>query len=173
MKIGLLCDSITGNTLKLAKCIYEQCKDLNIKFYKDYSKEMMECDLLFIGSYTKNMEPSEKIKRIYKRITDKKIFIFGTCSYGFGEKYYSIILQNTATFIPGSNEIIDYFYCQGKMPYINRVTYEAKLKKEPKNKKVINMIENFDRALKHPNFSDLIDLQIKVKMVLNELKSKS
>lgn len=170
MKIAILCDSLTGNTLKLAKCIYDECEEYDVKFYRDYSSDFVNADLLFIGSYTKNMEPSEKIKKVYKSITDKKLFIFGTCGYNSSEEYYSEILKNTTSYVPGSNEIVDYFFCQGKMPYINRVTYEAKLKNDPKNKDLIYLIKNFDLALKHPNYSDLIDLQVKVKMLLNKLK---
>lgn len=170
MKAVIIYDSITGNTYKLAKCIYEELKNMDVKVYREYSDDILDADIVFVGSYTKNMNPSEKIKKIYKKITDKKIFIFGTCGYGYGEDYYSSILQNTASYIPGSNEVVDYFFCLGKMPYINRVTYEAKLKKNPRDDKSKKMIDIFDKALKHPDFSDLIDLQIKVKMALNELK---
>lgn len=176
MTIAIIYDSITGNTYKLAKCIYDEFKEQNVKknvkIYNDYSDEILNADIVFVGSYTKNMEPSDKIKKIYKNLTDKKIFIFGTCSYGFGEDYYSSILQKTAAYIPGSNEVLDYFYCQGKMPYSNRVLYETKLKKNKNDAKALEMIDNFDRSLKHPNFDDYIDLQIKIKMVLNGLKKQ-
>lgn len=168
MKVAIFCDSSTGNTGKLAKCIYDECKFLDVSLYKEFKDDMLEADLIFVGSYTRDMEPSEKTKSVLKKITGKKLFLFGTCSFDSGDKYYNKILKNFASYIPASNEVVDYFYCLGKMPYTNRLIFEAKLRKNPRDKDMAKRIANFDNCLKHPNFEDLIDLQIKVKMVLND-----
>lgn len=169
MKVAIFCDSVTGNTNKLAKCIYDTCEGHDVKVYKDFSLDMMDADIIFAGSYIKNREPSEKFKKVMRLIVDKKLFIFGTCSFGFGLNYYDLLYSNTKQYIPGSNKVMAYFYCPGKLPYSTRMKYETKLKRKPKDEEASEMLNVFDMVLKHPDENDLIDLELKVKMVLNAL----
>ena len=91
----------------------------------------------------------------------------GTCEYfgsvndavdgGFGgsEAYFQAILDKTKAFIDDSNTVIGTFMCQGKMPHSVRERY-VKMKEQPNHMPNLDaMIENFDKALSHPDADDL------------------
>ena len=63
----------------------------------------------------------------------------------------------------GDNTVIGSFMCQGKMPMSVRQRYEN-MKKQPLHLPNLNaMIENFDKALSHPDADDLERLKQAVK----------
>ena len=62
-----------------------------------------------------------------------------------------------------SNTVIGSFMCQGKMPMSVRQRYEN-MKKQPLHLLNLDtMIENFDKALSHPDADDLERLKQAVK----------
>ena len=63
----------------------------------------------------------------------------------------------------GDNTVIGSFMCQGKMPMSVRQRYEN-MKKQPLHLPNLDaMIENFDKALSHPDADDLKRLKQAVK----------
>ena len=63
----------------------------------------------------------------------------------------------------GDNTVIDSFMCQGKMPMSVRQRYEN-MKKQPLHLPNLDaMIENFDKALSHPDADDLERIKQAVK----------
>lgn len=63
----------------------------------------------------------------------------------------------------GDNTVIGSFMCQGKMPMSVRQRYEN-MKKQPLHLPNLDaMIENFDKALSHPDADDLERLKQAVK----------
>ena len=151
MKVCIIYDSITGNTKKLADTIKE-------KFSKDIVEKEL-ADIIFIGSWTDKGNPSEKIQKELLNIKNKKIFYFGTCGFGGNEEYFALLFSRARKFIDESNEIIGYFYCQGKMPISIKERYEQMLKSNPNDEKIKKSIENFENALAHPNEDDLNELK--------------
>ena len=166
MKIAVFCDSVTGNTNKLAKCICNACKDHEVYFFKDFDLEMVDSDIVFLGSFVKDMEPSEKFKKVFRLIIDKNVFIYGTCSFDDGPDYYDRIYKNFLKYVPASNNILGYFFCNGKLPYSYRMNYEARLMRDRSDILAKKKLENFDRVLKHPSPSDFKELEFKIKMIL-------
>ena len=64
-----------------------------------------------------------------------------------------------------SNTIVGEYMCQGKMPQSVRERY-MKMKEQPEHPDNLDMlIENFDRALSHPDADDLNRLKEAVKRV--------
>ena len=55
--------------------------------------------------------------------------------------------------LPAGNELLGSYFCQGKMPEAVRQRYEAMAKTDPE--KARPLLENFDRALSHPDEADL------------------
>lgn len=106
MKASLIYDSITGNTKKLAQAIEEMFEITSVK----------ESEIAFIGSWTDKGEPSQKIKEELSKIENKKIFYFGTCGFGGEESYFALLFERVKKYISPTNEVVGYFYCQGKMP---------------------------------------------------------
>ena len=168
MKIAIVYDSITGNTKMLADAIYEKCEKYDACLYKEYDNEILNADLIFIGSWTDKGLPSDKIKSVYEKIKNKKVFVFGTCGFGGNAEYYKKIFDNTLKYIDSSNVIVDYYFCSGKMPLSIKNKYEKMLKENPGDKRISNMLDNFNNVLNRPNSEDLDKLKDKVAKVINE-----
>ena len=73
------------------------------------------------------------------------------------------ILAATRKALDGSNTVIGSFMCQGKMPVSVRQRYEAMKAKPLHIPNLDALIENFDKALSHPDVADLEQLKQAVK----------
>lgn len=153
-------NSLTGNTKLLADTIREvlPCNDDNN-------------DIVFVGFWTDKGTADSKTIEYLKLLRDKKIFLFGTCGFGGSEAYFERILTNVKNNIDSSNEVIGEYMCHGKMPESVRNRY-LKMKESnncPPN--IDALIDNFDRALSHPDEKDLEKLsQIVLQTLTNVIK---
>ncbi len=166
MEVAVVYDSITGNTKALVDVICEECK--NVKIYKEYNEDILKADLIFIGSWTDKGSPSDKIKLVYQNIYNKKIFVFGTCGFGGDEKYYKLLFENVCKYINADNDVLDYYFCPGKLSSNIKEKYEKLLQHNPSDQRLKKMIENFNNVLDRPNKEDLNQFRIKVRNVINE-----
>ena len=90
-----------------------------------------------------------------QQLRGKRVFLFGTAGFGGSAPYFEKILAATRKALDGSNTVIGSFMCQGKMPPSVRERY-MKMKVQPEHPENIDaLIENFDRALSHPDGNDL------------------
>ena len=79
----------------------------------------------------------------------------GTAGFGGSDTYFNKILEQVRQSIDSSNEVIGAYMCQGRMPQSVRDRY-IKMKENPEHPANLDMlIENFDRALSHPDADDL------------------
>ena len=97
-----------------------------------------------------------------KTVTHQEIFLFGTAGFGGEQDYYDKILKRTTRCMGGDVRLVGSFLCQGKMPMAVRERYEKMLGKPIHIPNLRGMIENFDRALSHPDAEDLEKLQAAV-----------
>ena len=154
MKIAIIYDSITGNTKKIAEAIKEACGENEIIF-GNMDTDVNAVDLVFIGSWTDKGNCSQKVKEKLEKINHKKIAIFGTAGFGGSEEYFNHLYQRIKQWIPQTNEILGYFYCQGKMPLTVKDRYIKMMTEHPEDKKLRVSIENFEKALTHPDGKDV------------------
>lgn len=147
-------DSLTGNTKLLAESIY------------NYFKEKEEKIEIVNAKSVSSEELKEKIKEVYNMVNNKKIFVFATCGFGGDTSYYDKLFDRVKAHINESNEIIGNFYCQGKMPLSVKERYINLIKANPEDKNLEVSLENFEKALSHPNEDDLINLKNKLKDVI-------
>ena len=97
-------------------------------------------------------------QKLLEQLRGRKIFLFGTAGFGGSEAYFQAILDKTKAIIDDSNTVIGTYMCQGKMPLSVRERY-VKTKEQPDHMPNIDaMIENFDKALSHPDADDLAKL---------------
>ena len=97
--------------------------------------------------------------RLLKTLQNRRIFLFGTAGFGGSEAYFQRILHNAQRSIDPSNTVIGPYMCQGRMPGSVRARY-VKMKEQPDPMPHLDMlIENFDKALSHPDAADLDRLQ--------------
>ena len=130
---SILFCSLTGNTKKLADAIYETLpKDKTDKGNAD-----------------------QKTLELLSKLKNKKIFLFGTAGFGGSDAYFEKILGQVKQSIDASNTVIGEYMCQGKMPQSVRERY-VKMKENPEHPANLDLlIQNFDRALSHPDSEDL------------------
>lgn len=150
-------NSLTGNTKMLADTI------------KNVLHDNDNDDIVFVGFWTDKGNADSKTIEYLKLLRNKKIFLFGTCGFGGSEAYFDRILTNVKSNIDSSNEIIGEYMCQGKMPSSVRERY-LKMKESdncPPNIDVL--IDNFDKALSHPDEKDLEKLSQKVLQTLTNV----
>ncbi len=161
-------DSLTGNTKMLADKIYDFYKqkgeeikiiDAKKENEEEIIKSINNSDIIFAGSWTDKGDCSDKMKSIYEKILNKKIFVFATCGFGGDKTYYSKLLERVEKHIDKSNQIIGSFYCQGKMPLSVKERYISLIKANPEDKNLKVSLENFNNALAHPNDDDLLELE--------------
>ena len=146
-RYSILFSSMTGNTKELADAI------------REILPEDPQSEILYIGFWTDKGTADEATTTLLKSLRNKKIFLFGTAGFGGSEEYYQKVLHNVRENIDPSNQIVGEYMCQGKMPMAMRERY-VKMKEDPNHKPNLDMlIENFDRALSHPDKADLEKLQ--------------
>ena len=115
----------------------------------------MEADTLYVGFWTDKGKADESSSDFLKQLRGKQVFLFGTAGFGGSEEYFNKILKTVQKDLHSSNTVIGSFMCQGKMPMSVRQRYEN-MKKQPLHLPNLDaMIENFDKALSHPDADDL------------------
>ena len=133
----------------------------------DKCAEIPEADIYFIGSWTNKGNASDDIVDFIKKIKKKKIAYFGTAGYGGSENYYKTLFERIKVNIDSSNQILGYFYCQGKRPMQIREKYVKMITENPEDVNLKVNVINFDEALTHP---DNVDLENVKKWAQNMLK---
>lgn len=112
-------------------------------------------ETLFVGFWTNQGVADRETQQLLGQLRNRNIFLFGTAGFGGSEAYFQAILDKTKAFIDDSNTVIGAYMCQGKMPLSVRERY-MKMKEQPDHMPNIDaMIENFDKALSHPDADDL------------------
>lgn len=155
MNIAIIYSSITGNTRIIAETIKESLQKENIVYFGNPTEDLPEADIYIIGSWTDKGNPTDEIINVLKKIKSKKIAYFGTAGFGGSEEYFKKLFERVKINIDSSNKILGYFYCQGKMPMQVKTRYEKMLEENPGDSRLKLSIENFDRALSHPNDEDI------------------
>ena len=102
------------------------------------------------------------MKGFLKSLHGRKVFLFGTAGFGGSEEYFSRILERVESHLASDNMVTGKYMCQGKMPMTVRERYETMLEENPGDARMKAMIENFDRALSHPDEADLEGLRASV-----------
>lgn len=168
MKIAIIYSSKTGNTKALAKAIKETLKNQNLIYFNTPSEKIPITDIYIIGSWTFKGSPTDDIIQILKALKNKKIAYFATAGYGGNPTYYQKLFERVKSYIDSSNEILGYFYCQGKMPNQIKTKYEQMLKENPNETKYKKMIDTFDNALSHPNEEDLNNVKKWINQIIDK-----
>lgn len=170
MKYAVVYDSPTGNTKILAEevrrfmdeqnrsadeCLYfgETAQDDGLV------EKISEAEVVFAGFWTDKGDSGAKLAEFLESLHGSRVFLFGTAGFGGSEEYFSRILERVMSHLPSDNTVAGRYMCQGKMPMTVRKRYEAMLEQNPEDERMKAMIDNFDRALAHPDSADLEKLR--------------
>lgn len=151
MKYAIVYSSKTGNTALLANTIRETLPAADCLYCGVPSAQALEAERIYVGFWTDKGSCDEEVAAFLSRITTQKVFLFGTAGFGGDPAYFSQLLDAVRTHLPAGAEVIGSYMCQGKMLAAVRARYESM----PDSPKKQEMLDNFDRALSHPNDQDL------------------
>lgn len=161
-RYAILFSSVTGNTKELADVIRETLPEEKCDFFGGVENQDPTADMLYIGFWTDKGNADQATIRLLKKLKNKKVFLFGTAGFGGSQAYFSQILGRVKQSLDASNTVVGEYMCQGRMPQAVRERY-VKMKGQPEPTKNLDaLIENFDRALSHPDAEDLDKLKNRV-----------
>jgi flavodoxin I len=164
MKYVMFCSSPTGNTRMLADAA-EQVLAGETKV-----ENPEEADLVCAGFWTDQGTADEKSRKFLKSLKGRKVFLFGTAGFGDSQTYFDGVLEAAEDNLSETNAVIGKFMCQGKMPQAVRDRYNRLKEEVPSQGAHYDlMISNFDKALSHPDETDLEKMKEALREALKAL----
>ena len=155
MSYAIVFSSKTGNTELLADTLHSCLPQADCCYFGNPNPAAMEADTLYVGFWTDKGNADESTSDFLKQLHGKNIFLFGTAGFGGSKEYFDKILKKAEHSLDKSNTVFGCYMCQGKMPQSVRERY-VKMKENPEHPDNIDaLIENFDKALSHPDSDDL------------------
>ena len=156
MKISIVYSSRTGNTKMLAEAIYNK-KSINneIAYFGEPADEALDGDIIYLGFWTDKGTADNNTIELIRKIKNKRVFLFGTAGFGGSNEYFKTILHRVEQRFDISVDIIGDYMCQGRMPISVRERYVRLKDSNASIPNLDGMIENFDKALTHPNKHDI------------------
>ncbi len=153
----IVCSSRTGNTNAVAEGIREAAEQAGFECLGPVKPEgaPKEGDLICVGFWTDKGDCSQDAAAYLESLRGQRVFLFGTAGFGGSTVYFDKVLGRVREHLDPSNRVLGTFMCQGRMPQAVRNRFEAGLKENPEDAGLKNRLENFDRALSHPDQADL------------------
>ncbi len=157
MSYAIVASSRTGNTRMLAKGLEEALAG-SVSYFGGVPSDMGDidgADAVLVGFWTDKGTCDDDLAAFLGRLSGKRVFLFGTAGFGGSEKYFSEITGRVAANLPADAELLGSCMCQGRMGEAVRSRFEGMLEKDPDDARAKAMIDNFDRALAHPDEADV------------------
>lgn len=153
MNYSIAYSSKTGNTALLAQTIAAALPAGTCLYQGAPDPAAAQADTVFAGFWTDKGGCDESMTAFLQGLHGKRVFLFGTAGFGGDPTYFAQILDRVAAHLPADNVLIGRYMCQGKMPAAVRARYAAMAAQAPQ--KFQPLLDNFDRALSHPDDADL------------------
>lgn len=151
MKYAIVYSSKTGNTQLLAQAISQALPPEECLYFGPPSQKALAAQRVYVGFWTDKGTCDGETLAFLASLKGQEVFLFGTAGFGGAPAYFGQILSSVKANIPVSAQVLGSYMCQGKMPEAVRRRYEA-MEDSPRR---TAMLENFDRALSHPDQKDL------------------
>lgn len=160
MTCAIVYSSRTGNTRRLAETVQASLPQACL-YMGPPDDAALAADRLYIGFWTDKGTCDAGVADFLSKVSGKEVFLFGTAGFGGEPAYFESILGRVAQCLGPGNTVIGTFMCQGRMPMAVRERYEKMLyaPPSPRMPDPRKMLENFDRALPHPDEEDLARLK--------------
>lgn len=155
MQYAIVYSSRTGNTRLLADTVRQALDPADCLYFGPPDPAALAAGCLYLGFWTDKGSCDEQTARFLSQLTNQRVFLFGTAGFGGAQQYFDGILDRVRGQLPDTVTVTGSFLCQGKMPPSVRARYESM----PESPRRNAMIENFDRALSHPDAADLAGLK--------------
>ena len=155
MSYAIVFSSKTGNTRLLADTLRASLPQNECTYFGAPAPEALEAETLYIGFWTDKGHADDTLTAFLQTLKGKRVFLFGTAGFGGSAEYFEQILAAVQESLDESNTVIGTYMCQGKMPMTVRQQYEKMLQQPNHAPNLEMLIENFDKALAHPDAADL------------------
>ena len=154
-RYSIIFSSLTGNTRQLAETIRAVLPAEDCDYFGAPETAELYSEMLYVGFWTDKGNADSAALGLLSKLRGKEIFLFGTAGFGGSAAYFQKILDHVKQSVDPSNTVVGEYMCQGKMPQSVRNRY-MKMKTQPEYPANIDaLIDNFDRALSHPDEDDL------------------
>ena len=161
MTCAIVYSSRTGNTKQLAEAVRASLGEQTCLYMGPPDDRALTADRLYVGFWTDKGHADDTLTAFLQTLKGKRIFLFGTAGFGGSAEYFEQILAAVQKSLDESNTVIGTYMCQGKMPMTVRQQYEKMLQQPNHAPNLEMLIENFDKALAHPDAADLDQLRKK------------
>ena len=161
MSYAIVFSSKTGNTALLAQTLREQLPQTDCCYFGAPDAAALAADTLYVGFWTDKGKADADTLDFLQQLHGKRVFLFGTAGFGGSAEYFEQILAAVQKSLDESNTVIGTYMCQGKMPMTVRQQYEKMLQQPNHAPNLEMLIENFDKALAHPDAAALDQLRKK------------
>ena len=158
MTYAIVYSSRTGNTELLARTIQKALPAEDCVYFGGPDAAALAADRLYVGFWTDKGSCDEALAAFLSGVEGKELFLFGTAGFGSQPAYFQAVLKRVQANLGPDCTLLGSYMCQGKMPQAVRQRYEAMLAAPGHAPNLEAMIENFDRALSHPDAEDLARL---------------
>lgn len=170
MTYVIVYDSATGNTEQLARAVADALPEEGRLAFGRIGEvdvaALEEADRVYAGFWTNRGTCTDEMAEVLASLVGKEVFLFGTAGFGADETYFAGVAARTIANLPESAFVVGTFMCQGRMPESVRARYERTAEANPvQAPRMRELIENFDRAVTHPDADDLARLMAKVQSV--------
>lgn len=159
MKYAIVYSSKTGNTKMLAEALQNMLPHEECVYFGEPNLLAQEAERLYVGFWTDKGSCDAAAEEFLKQLRNKEVFLFGTAGFGGEQAYFECILEKVSQKLDKSCTVIGTYMCQGKMPMAVRERYERMMSAPDHAPNLEKMIENFDKALSHPDENDLLRLK--------------
>lgn len=158
MSYAIVYSSRTGNTALLAQSIRDALPQEECLYFGAPDPKVLAAETVYVGFWTDKGTCDASIAQFLNSLTHQQVFLFGTAGFGGAPAYFAQILSRVQENLGESIQVSGTYMCQGRMPQAVRDRYEA-MEESPRR---TAMLENFDRALSHPDQQDLDRLKAAV-----------
>ena len=158
MSYAIVFSSRTGNTALLAQTIRDTLPGEGCVYFGKPDSRALAADFIYVGFWTDKGTCDEQTAEFLRSLTHQRVFLFGTAGFGGAPAYFEQILRRVRDLLSPDVSVAGTYMCQGKMPESVRTRYAA-MEDSPRR---TAMLENFDRAVSHPDAADLASLRAAV-----------
>lgn len=154
MKTLIVYSSLTGNTKKVARAIWEVCGDRTALFPVEENPVPDDYDLVLVGFWVDRGAPDKKAQAYIGSLQGKTVGLFATLGAYPDSEHAAQSMQAAVNLLADSNRLAGTFICQGKVdPKL--VEQFQKLPAGHPHAMDPARVERLREAAKHPDEADL------------------
>ena len=117
MKIAVVYGSLTGNTERLARGVFDRISPEYEKALFDIKDkpDLKDYDVIAFGFWVDRSFPYKAMKDLISETRDKDVFLMGTMGYYPDSDHGQACIKNSVSLVDKSCNLMGYFICNGKV----------------------------------------------------------